>query len=159
MKIFLLILLNLTLLSSLYSQESKIIYEEGLKITLEKIISDNPRDKYYFTKYYTTYSEKGKLSDLFVTCNLEVDNFKQSPSKESILIPREYQKYFRSNNFFNRILYGKKLREIEISNLYYYGTKKLLTLNVRNNEDLMFFFLLFDNENKKIYECEEYYIF
>jgi hypothetical protein len=75
------------------------------------------------------------------------------------LIPREYQKYFRSNNFFNRILYGKKLREIEISNLYYYGTKKLLTLNVRNNEDLMFFFLLFDNENKKIYECEEYYIF
>lgn len=153
-------MLNFTFFNSLYSQESKTIYDEGLKITLEKIISHNPKDKYYFSKYYTTYIEKGKLSDLFATCNLEIDNFIQSPNeRENISIPIEYRKYFRSNNFFNRILFGKKLREVEIYSLYYDGNKKLLTLKVRNNEDLMFIFLLFDNENKKIYECEEYYIF
>jgi hypothetical protein len=160
MKIFLLILLILNLFNSSYSQESKTIYEQGLKISLEKLIHDNLEDKYYFTKYHTTYSEKGKLSDLFVMCNIEVESFKQLPNeKESISIPKEYRKYFRSNNLFNRLWYRKKLREIEISNLYYDGAKKLLTLRVRNNEDEMFMFFMFDIENKKIYECEEHYIF
>lgn len=160
MKIFLLILLNFTLFNSSYSQESKTIYEQGLKISLEKLIHDNPGDKYYFTKYCTTYSEKGELSDLFVMCNVEVDNFKQLPNeKESISIPKEYRKYFRNNNLFNRRWYRKKLREIEISNLYYDGAKKLLTLRVRNNEDEMVMFFMFDKENRKIYECEEHYIF
>jgi hypothetical protein len=93
-------------------------------------------------------------------CNIEVESFKQLPNeKESISIPKEYRKYFRSNNLFNRLWYRKKLREIEISNLYYDGAKKLLTLRVRNNEDEMFMFFMFDIENKKIYECEEHYIF
>lgn len=161
MKIFLLILLNFTLFNFSYSQEFKTIYEQGLKISLEKLISNKPKDKYYFTKYHTTYSEIGKLSDLFVMCNAEVDNFKQLPNeKESISIPKEYRKYFRSNNLFNRLWYRKKLREIEISNIYYDdNTKKLLTLRIRNNEDQMFIFFIFDKENKKIYECEEHYIF
>lgn len=102
-----------------FGQQDNAYYQKGLEITLDSLIQENPKIKFYLTNDYANLNN-AKYPFYFVSdCDINFDDLKQNRlDSTKIIIPEKFKKHLKKNNFFNKIIYGKKLVGLMVDLLY-----------------------------------------
>jgi hypothetical protein len=143
-----------------FAQQEKLYYKKGLEVVLDSLIEESPNVKFFLTNQYPILS-RSKNPFGSVNCNINFDDLKQkSADSTKIIIPSKYRNRHKKNNFFNRLIYGKKLVELHIAILYQNSNSILFRANIYGNEGGTFMFVKFKNNSLDVNEfCREYSIY
>ena len=137
-------------------------YDEVLNEILQKIVKENPKDRYYFESSKSIYNSSDGLFDTFIDCENDFSSFKQLEKNQDINISDKYTHYIVKKNFINNLFLGRKLKKIEIDNLFFNieTNTYILKASFQGKEGETSVLIFFNNSKEKILNtCYSYSIY
>jgi hypothetical protein len=137
-------------------------YNEVLNEILESTIKENPKDKYYFESPKSIYNSSDGLFDIFIDCENNFSSFKQLEKNQDINISEKYKHHILKKSFLNKIILGRRLKKIEIDNLFYNKDTNtyLLKVSFQEKEGEKNVLVFFDDSEEKILDtCYSFSIY
>lgn len=144
-----------------FSQNTQ-YYDKVLNEILQKIVKENPKDRYYFESFKSIYNSSDGLFDTFIDCENDFSSFKQLEKNQDINISNKYTHYIVKKNIINNIFLGRRLKKIEIDNLFFDidTNKYLLKVSFQGKEGETSVLIFFDDSKEKILNtCYSYSIY
>ena len=156
--IFLIVTLTIGLKS--FGQGANFFYEKGLEVVLDSLIHEIPKVKFFMNDEFALLDTSKDPFGGF-ECAIHFDDLKQNPlDRQKIIIPSKYRNRLKKNNFFNKLIYGNKLVELNIDVLYKDASTILFRANIYGREGGIFMFVQFKNNSLVVNEfCKGYSIY
>jgi len=146
--------------SKSFGQKDSLYYKKGIEVVLDSLIAENPKIKFYLASAYTRLDTSKDPFGVF-NCIINFNELKQKSSGiTKIIIPSKYSKRHKRNNFFNKLIYGKKLVELKIDVLFEDSDNVIFIANIYRKEGGNFMLVKFKNNNFEVDEfCKGYSIY
>lgn len=143
-----------------FGQQDNDYYQKGIEVVLDDLIQENPKIVYHLTNDYAIL-DTSKDSFGGFECNIDFDDLKQNNSDSiKIIIPEKFKNRVKKNNFFNKIIYGKRLLEFNIDALFKDSNHILFRSNFYGKEGGTFVLVQFNNNSLEIEElCKAHSIY
>lgn len=158
---FIFLIITLFICQKIYGQQDNDYYQKGVEIVLESLIQENPKIVYHLT-HGNPVSYTSKNLPISLDCKICFDDLKQINNDDStkIIIPEKFKNRIRKYNFLNKIIYGRRLFEFHIEELYKGPKHVVFRANFYGKNGGIFFLIQFKNNSLEINElCKEYSIY
>ncbi|HUH35472.1 MAG TPA: hypothetical protein VL022_06555 [Moheibacter sp.] len=84
-----------------FGQQDNAYYQKGLEITLNSLVQENPKIKFYLTNNYATLNNAKDPFGWLFDCDINFDDLKQdSTDSAKIIIPNKYRNHLKKKIFF-----------------------------------------------------------
>lgn len=142
-------------------QQDNAYYQKGLEATLDSLVQENPKIKFYLTNNYATLNKAKDPFGWFFDCDINFDDLKQDSTKNTkIIIPDKYRNRLKKKSFFNKIIYGKRLVGLKIDILYQDINYYVFIIYVYEKSSGIIFLAQIKNNSLEINQfCKAYLIY
>lgn len=143
-----------------FGQNESLYYKKGIEVVLDSLIKESPKIKFFLGNDYTRLNTSGDPF-YFFDCSINFDGFKQARSGISkIIIPSNYSYLHKRNNFFNKLIYGKKLVKLYVDVLFEDSKNVIFMANFYDKEGGILMLVKFKNNSFDVEKfCKAFIIY
>jgi hypothetical protein len=135
-----------------FGQNESLYYKKGIEIVLDSLIKESPKAKFFLGDDFTRLNTS-EDPFYFFDCSINFKDFKQARSGiYKIIIPSSYSYLHKSNNFFNKLIYGKKLTRLYVDVLFEDSKNIIFIANFYFKENGFLMLVKFKNNSLDIEE-------